>query len=200
MTSFDRVLTALAERIDSLPRRSIAALFLACAQALRPGFRRWASHRGRSTEVLLERALASARSFALTGDPSADVHDLLASLEVATPEGDSPDEVSSTPAQDSWICADIAIRVIADPQYAAGSGIEYALEPIVQHATERVHGVSQLGSGPDENDQMDKVLRQPDVVEALAFCSWAVDFLNGGDALTDAGIVELTNRAAALAP
>ena len=200
MTSYDRLLMALGERIDSLPKRSISALFLACAEALRPAFRDWAAHRGESTEPLLERAISSARSFAITGQPPADVHELLASVEEATPEGESWHGVPSTTAQDCWICAGIAIRVISDPEYRAGPGVEYALEPVMGRVTERLHGVSQLGSGPDESAQMEEVLRQPEIVEALGFFSWAVDFLGQAKALTDAEIAELTRRAAAIAP
>ena len=201
MNSYDRILDELQERIDSLPKRSISALFLACAEALRPAFREWAAHRGESTEPLLERAISSARSFAVTGQPPADVHQLLASVEEATPEGESWHGVPSTTAQDCWICADIAIRVIADPEYRAGSGLHYALEPLMGRVTERVHGVSELRGAPGETPQMmDEVLRQPEIVEALGFFSWAVDFLGQAKALTDAEIAELTRRAAAIAP
>lgn len=196
MTSYDRLLADLAERIDALPRPSIADLFVACAAALMPGFRQWATQRGEETEPLLARALATSRSFALTGEAIEDVQTLLASMEAAPPA----DEVSSTLAQDCWICADISVRVIADPQFAAGPGIEYALEPIVQRATAKLHGVSQLGSGPEEDSQMEAVLRRSDVTAALSFCSWAVDFLGDRPKLTKDDFAELTGRAIVLMP
>jgi hypothetical protein len=121
-------------------------------------------------------------------------------MEVATPEGESPDAYSSTAAQDCWICADIAVRVMTRPDYSAGSGIEYALEPLLQAETERVHGVSQLGSGPHENEQMSEVLRQPRIVDALGFCDWAVLAMAERGEVTPADLGDLTARARALSP
>lgn len=200
MTAFDDVLDDFAERIDRLPRTSTVALFLACASGLLPEFRRWAAHTGQTTEPLAQRALATARAFALTGDIPPDAKELLTSLEQATPEGESPDEFSATTAQDFWICVDVGIRVITDPDYQAGTAIEYALEPIVQQATERLFGVTQLGGGPEEDTQMAAILREADVNAALGFCSWVLGFLTERPTLTEPDLAELTNRASTLTP
>jgi hypothetical protein len=201
VTVFDDWLSDVAARIDSLPNRSTSALFLACAGALLPEFRHWAAHTGQEDlEPLAERALAVARTYALTGNPPPEAKALLASLQEATPSGESPDEVSATGAQDFWICVDLSVRVIVDPRYEAGTGLEYALEPIVQNTTERLFGVSQVGSGPDEDAQMQAVMNSPEVSSALDFCTWAIDFLASRPTLTEDDLAELTNRAAAIAP
>lgn len=200
MTTLDQRLSELSVEIDRLSAQSASALFVGCARALLPRFNEWAERRGRTTQPLLGRALATASAFALTGVVADDAAELLVSVEAATPEGDSPDAVSSTPAQDCWICADIAVRVMTQPGYSAGSGIEYALEPLLQAETERVHGVSQLGSGPSENELMDEVLRQPKVVDAFSFCWWAVSVLAERDEVTPAELEQVTRRAGVLSP
>src|SRR5207249_3188730 len=106
---------------------------------------------------------AAARNF---GSGEADVSEaatLLAALERSTPPGDSPDAVSSTSAQDCWICADVCIRVLVDETYDAGPAIEYALEPVVSAATQDLYGVSQLGSSEDEDARVQAVLAHPTV-------------------------------------
>jgi hypothetical protein len=200
LTAFDEALDDFAERIDRLPRPLISALFLACADGLLPEFRRWAAHTRHDNEPLAQRALAAARTFALTGNTHPDAENLLASLEQATPEGESPDEFSSTAAQDCWICVDIGIRVMVDEDYQAGSGIEYALEPVMQSTTERLYGVSQLGSGPDEDAQTEAILNEQDARAALGFCDWAIGLLTERSTLTQADLAELTSRATVLAP
>ena len=200
MTVFDEALDDLAQRIDRLPRSSIAALFLACADGLLPEFRRWAAHTGQNNETLAQHALAVTRTFALTGNPQPDAENLLASLAQATPEGESPDEFSATAAQDYWICVDIGVRIQVDPDYQAGSGIQYALEPLVQAVAERLYGVSDVGSGPDEDAQIEAIVNQPETRAALDFCDWAVGFLAGRPTLTEADLAELTARAAVLTP
>ncbi|MBB5960653.1 hypothetical protein FHS29_007281 [Saccharothrix tamanrassetensis] len=200
MTVYDEALDDFAERVDRLPRRAVAALFAACAAALVPEYRRWAAHVGASAEPLADRVLAAARGYATTGTAPSGVDTLLAEVEEATPPGESPDDYPSTAAQDCWICVDLAIRVIADPDHEPGTGIEYALEPIVQKATERVHGVTEVGSGPDEDAQVAAVLAEPDVAAALDFVTWATGHLAGRPDPTDADLAELDRRAGVLAP
>jgi hypothetical protein len=200
VTAFDDALDDLAERIDRLPRRAVAALFAACADALLPEYRRWAAHVGESAEPLADRVLTAARDFATTGTAAPDAGTILAAVEEATPPGDAPDDYSSTAAQDCWICVDLAIRVVTDPDYQAGTGIEYALEPIVQQATERVHGVTQVGGGPDEEAQVAAVLAEPDVTAALDFARWAADHLAANPTPSAADLAELARRAGVLAP
>lgn len=200
MTALDQHLSQLAVQIDRLSERSASALFVACAKALRPRFTEWVERRGRDSYPLLERALSAASEFVVTGVAADDAAELVIEMEAATPEGDSPDSFSSTPAQDCWICADIAVRLMTQDDHSAGFSIEYALEPLLQAETERVHGVSQLGSGPHENQQMDEVLRQPRIVAALDFLTWAVGVLGERVGVTVDQFDELTSRARVLSP
>ena len=164
-------------------RRTVAAgsggLFWACAAVLLPEFRAWAAHRGERTEPILREALSAAHAFAVHG--ATPPPDLLAALEASTPVGDSPDEVSSTTAQDCWICADIGIRVPLDPGYDAGPATEHALEPVLVAATEELFGVSQLGTSDEEEAQVAAVLQHPKVAAAVEFCRWVTDFLAPND-------------------
>jgi hypothetical protein len=198
MTQLDTQLSELASRIDSLSRRSLAGLFWACAGALLPEFRAWAAHRGERTEPILTEALSAAYAFAVrvTTPPQA----LLAALEASTPEGDSPDEVPSTAAQDCWICADIGIRVPLDPSYDAGPAIEYALEPVLVAVTEELFGVSQLGTSDEEEAQVAALLRHPKVAAAVEFCRWATDFLQDQPEPNEADLALVSSRAVVLAP
>lgn len=175
--SYDSVLVGLTARVNSLSNRSVVGLFWSCSSALLPEFRAWASRRAQATEPLLQEGLSAAWRFAATGTEPADAARLLRDLEAATPNGDSPDDVSATNAQDAWICADVGIRVLVDSRYDAGSAIEYALEPIVQAATEELFGVSSLGSGDDEAERTVRILSEPRVARAIDFVSWATEFL-----------------------
>lgn len=200
MTALDEGLAQLSAGIENLSTRATAALFAACACGLRPGFLEWAALRRTGTEALLEQALRSALAFARGGVTDIDTRDLLRLLEEATPPGDAPDLVSSTVAQDCWICADTAIRVIVEPGFRAGPVIEYALEPILHATTERLFGVSQVGSGNAEETQLAAVLRDDQVSEAFAFCRWAIDILLRTPEPNDEVTHALCSRAAALLP
>jgi hypothetical protein len=200
MTLLDTELAELAARISTLPKRSLVALFWACSSALVPEFQAWAAHRGERTEPTLREALAAAQQFAVSGTEPASAESLLMALEASTPAGDSPDQVSSTAAQDCWICADITIRVLAEPHYDPGPAIEYALEPVLAAATEQLFGVSQLGASDEEDAQLRSVLRHPKAAAAIEFCRWATDFLRHRPAPTEADLSLVSSRASALAP
>jgi len=200
MTQLDAKLSELATGVNLLPIRSLVALFWACSDALMPAFQAWAELRGDAGEPLLHEAQAVARGFARSGAPPAQGEFLLGELAAAAPPGDSPDEYSSTAAQDCWICADVGIRVLVDRQYGAGPAIEYALEPILAAATEELFGVSQVGSGNDEESQLSELLQHPRVAAAIEFCTWATQFLQGHPEPTDADLVLLGSRASVLVP
>ena len=200
MTSFDKLLADLADGLNTLSSRSQVAFFWAASWALRPEFRRWAAHRGVPTETLLDQAVRVAEQFAVEGIRAADVEVLLRALEEATPAGESPDTYSSTSAQDCWICADLCIRVMTDDGMASGYGVEFALEPVVSSATERAFGISQVGSGPQEDQQLQTVLRDPRVMSAIDFCRWAAEFLRERPAPTKEHLMLLRSRSTVLAP
>ena len=198
MTRLDTELAELSQRIRSMSDRAIAALFWACFDALSEEFSAWADHTGASTEPLLRRGQSAAYDFAAHGTQPAEASRLLAELEAGTPPVESPDEVSSTSAQDCWICADVGVRVFVERDYDAGPAIEYALEPILGSVTEELFGVTQLGSGPDEDEKVETLLRHPRVEQAFAFVRWATEFL--GSEPDEQSLDTLRSRAPAIAP
>jgi hypothetical protein len=125
---------------------------------------------------------------------------LLDALENSTPHGHSPDYYSPASAQDCWICADVCIRVLVDPGYDAGPAIEYALEPAVSRATQELFGVSQVGSGDQEEAQITAVMGHARVAEAIGFCRWAADFLGQRLSPTGDDLSLVGRNAAALTP
>jgi hypothetical protein len=108
--------------------------------------------------------------------------------------------VSATAAQDCWICADVAIRVLVHDEYAAGPAIEYGLEPVLQRATEELFGVSQVGGGPTENEQTEAIISHPRVSGAVEFLEWATDFLNDRPSPKEDDLELVAQRATVLAP
>lgn len=199
MRSLDAELAELASRIESLSMRSLVGLFWACSQALITDFTLWAARSGAQTEPLLQTALTSAYEFAVYGIQPQDAGGLLASLEVAMPAGDSPDEVSATSAQDCWICADVGIRVLVDESYNAAPAIEYALEPVLTATSEELYGVSQIGTSDEEEVQIRRLLRHSKVAAAFEFVRWATDFLQDRPVPASEDLALVSTRAAILA-
>jgi hypothetical protein len=200
MTAYDDLLAELAGEIDGLTAPAASALFVGCCEALRPHYRRGADHRGTSAEDVLDAALAAARTFATTGEVAADAAALLARVEEATPEGDSPDAYSSTFAQDCWICGDVALRTAVGRDGPPGYAVEYALDPAVTTATERLFGVSQLGSGPDEDAGVRAVLAEPDVRAAVDGCRAAIALLAEHPAPGDDDLAAVQRHLAVISP
>lgn len=200
MTTFDDLLAELAAEIDGLSSPAGAALFMGCCQALRPHYDRWAEHRGTSAADVLDEALAAARTFATGGVIAADAPALLARVEEATPEGESPDANSSTFAQDCWICGDVALRTAIGHDGPPGYAIEYALDPIVTTATERLFGVSQLGSGPDEDAGIRAILAEPDVQAAVEAARSAIAYLAAHPAPSGDDLATVARQATAISP
>lgn len=198
MTRLDTELAELSQRIRSMSDRATAGLFWACSDALSDEFSAWADHTGASTEPTLRAGQSAAYGFAAHGTQPAQASRLLAELEGATPPGESPDEVSSTAAQDCWICADVGVRVFVRGDYDAGPAIEYALEPLLGRVSEELFGVTQLGSGPDEEEKVETLLRHPRIEGAFAFVRWATEFL--GSEPDEQSLNTVRSRAVAIAP
>jgi len=198
--SLDAELAKLASKIEPLSKRSLVGLFWACANALLPDFQTWAAQRCEQTEPILREAMTAAYGFAVHGRPVSEAALLLAALEASTPAGDSPDETSSTSAQDCWICADIGVRVQVDQSYDAGPAIEYALEPVLSAASEELYGVSQIGASRGEEQQVRRLLQHSKVIAALEFCEWATEFLRDRPSPTEQDLALVSSRASKLAP
>jgi hypothetical protein len=200
MTAYDATLDDLADRIRKLSTRAVVGLFWACSTALLPEAEAWAEHRGEQVDPALARGLAAARQFAAAGAQPPHSGQLLHALALSTPSSDSPDYYPSASAQDCWICADVCMRVLVDPGYDAGPAIEYALEPVVTTATQELLGVSQAGSGDQEEAQVKAVVAHPPVAEAIRFCRWASDYLRERPSPSEDDLAAVVTTAAALTP
>jgi hypothetical protein len=160
----------------------------------------WAEHWGEQPDPAIARGLAAAGQFAATGALPPDPRQLLHSLEASTPFGESPDYYSPGNAQDCWICADVSIRVLADPGYDPGPAIQYALEPVMAIATQELFGVSQVGSGDQEEAQIIAIMHHPRTAEATTFCQWATGFLHQRPSPAKDDLSTVARSAAALTP
>lgn len=87
-----------------------------------------------------------------------------------------------------------------DPDFEAGPCIEYALEPQSQAVSEHLFGVSQVGSGPNEEEAMEALASAVGFRPALNFVEWAVAFLAEVETLSDDDLDSLTSSAAVLRP
>jgi hypothetical protein len=200
MTAYDAALDDLAGRIRKLSTRAVAGLFWACATALLPEAEAWAGHRGEQLDPALAQGLAAAYQLAAAGVAPAEPGQLLAGLEASTPPAGAADYHPPANAQDCWICADVCMRVQADPGYDAGPAIEYALEPVIRTSTEELFGVSQAGSGEQEEAQVRAIMGHPRAAAAIAFCQWAADFLHQRPSPTREDLAAVASAAAALTP
>jgi hypothetical protein len=203
LTTLDAVIDELEAMVNRLSRRSAAGLYWACSSALAPFYVKWATEVGVQSEAALGQVLATAYEFAVSGREPDRTAELLQALESSTPPGEllyRASKLLETAAQDCWICADATIRTLVDPSLTAGRAIWYALEPVLQHATERLFGVLQVGSGPDEYRQIESVMSEPDVSAATDFVRWAVNFLEGRPAPAAEDLELMGQRAMVLRP
>lgn len=199
MSTYGDKISRLGDEVTALPQRSRAQLFVALARALRPGFDRWNVDPVRANA--LDDALRAAADFAATSTSPANSTGLLAAMEALTPEGDGLDVLLSTTAQDCWICADAALRAAAGDPYATGDALWYAVEPQLQHVTEDLFGVTELGDGPALDAQEREVRADPRVEAALEFVRSELRRLrvDGGSAV-DPTVLEVEARRVLLPP
>jgi len=200
MSAYDDLLGELGRQVDGLARRSASLIFLACGEALLPHLRAWANRRDEDPDPLLAAAAAGAESYALRGLVPVGGMRLLSRLEAATPPGDQPDATTAATAQDCWICFDVSVRIAVDRAYHPGTAVEYALEPVISAASLRHHGVTQVGSGPDEPAELAVVLGDDHVAAAVDFWRWALGRLADREAPTADDAVAVRERALVLQP
>ena len=200
ITAYDELLNDLIAEAETCSPRALAALFAACAQGLEPAYREWRSLRAPTTPDVLAEAVARARDYAMTGEGGHDLPALLSLLEAGIPPGGSADTHSATAAQDCWICADTAIRLVVYPPFRPAPIVEYALEPVMQAVSERLLGVSEIGGDAAERGEGDAILRDPQARAAIAFIRSSLERLAGAAAPDAALVSELTEGARVLAP
>ena len=67
-------------------------------------------------------------------------------------------------------------------------------------ATQELFGVSQVGSGDEEEAQVIVIMSHPRVAEAISFCQRASDFLRMRPSPDEEDLAELARMATALTP
>jgi hypothetical protein len=190
MTAYDDLLDQLDARMDRLPVRAQVAFFASCADALATLL----DEAGAERSDTLTRAIRWARDVARGAPANGQASQLLEEVTSETPGGDS----APTVVQDAWICADAAVRVVAEPGTSPGPWVEFALEPRMQAVTEAMYDVLQLGS--DDEHLVDNVLSDPRFAEAVEFCDWALSLLEAKDTVSEDDLRQLADRATALVP
>jgi hypothetical protein len=194
MTSYDAVLDRVGARIDRLPRRCVAALFLACSMGLRPELEAWMTRQGIGRSDVFDRAARAVRDYAVGAVPVAAT--LLDAVWAEVPPG----EETTTAEEDCWICLDVAVRVAVDEAFVPGPCIEYALEPKSEVISERLFGVTQVGSGPGEEEAMRTLLADTEFRVAVGFVEWAVGMLEQIEIPSTGDVEVLVARADAIQP
>ena len=97
------------------------------------------------------------------------------------------------------MCADICVRLMLG-DYAPSLALWYALEPLLQSATLRLFGASDVGSGEHEEEQRRAILATDEVRDATAFFAWATDSLLSSPPRSPEELGRLQSRARAIAP
>lgn len=199
MSEIDDEIDRLAGRVDALSIRAKSALFRACARGLSPAFSAWnegAENRDVRAETLV-RALDQSLNFAVQGTVDPTTPRLLGDLGKLTPPGEAVRYRDATAAQDCWICLDVSIRVMVDPTFDAGPCAEYALEPVLRSASERLPGA--IGSESARLGDI-AILKDSSVRRALRFLRYAVTSLHAEPAPPRDLVEDLSRRATALMP
>jgi hypothetical protein len=202
VSSLDDILGDLSRGVSALSARAASAVFAASADALLPAYRAWAgvddSNERRARIGALQRAIDVGFDLARTGASQADLPKLLRSLESITPDKRLTTP-SATAAQDCVVCADLAIRIHVEEGFACGPVIEYALEPVLLAAMQRVPPPTE-DSPEDRLAIADALLADPAVMAAVEFLWFAIMRLHTHPEPSLSTIEEMRTRAAVLLP
>lgn len=174
MSPFEAIAHRLGIALQSLSKRAQVAVLLCSARAFMPQYLEWSAWGGDDDQSgLLGEALDVAAAFAVgVGGPSAE--GLLTLVEAAIPV-DTSDVPGFTTAQDCWICADLALRVSLGA-FAVEDAAWYILEPIFQSTSERLFGVSDVGSQAQGHAEAE-VLSDPVVLSAVGAVEGVIELL-----------------------
>ena len=168
MTALDQVLDELGVDIGSLGTPACVVLYRACGRALRPLYDEWTRATGQpDASASLDGVDALCEEFLLSGVAASGAANLLAELEQTIPPGDAIGDVSSTGAQACWIAYDTSLRVFVDTTFRAEMCVEYVLQPLLASVSERLFGFSQVGSGPEEETQLEELMAEDRMLEAV---------------------------------
>jgi hypothetical protein len=157
LSPFEATADRLGAVVAALPTRAQSLFFCCAARALLP-----------DSVSDADDAIAAARGFALTGRVPDEAAHLLAALDACQASLDERDVVS----HDALICADISLR-IASTGFNARDGVWYVLEPQFQATSERLFGVTDVGSDREEHDEAlalldERLVRAVHAVEVAA--------------------------------
>ena len=133
--------------------------------------------------------LAAAQEFALTGRVPDEIPQMLAALEEQQARLDETEVVG----HDALICADIALR-ITHGAFKAQDGVWYVLEPQFQATSERLFGVTDVGSEREERDEA-IALRDATLTRAVDAVEVAVAQLSGEPTEHQVAVLSATLRA-----
>jgi hypothetical protein len=203
VSSLDDILGDLSRGVGALSTRATSTLFAASAAALAPAFRDWATlgeqaHDQAASVPLLEQAIEIGFELSLTGASETDLPATLRRLEWITPS--RTQAPGSTAAQDCLICADVAIRVHVEPAFACGPVVEYALEPVLLAATQRVSAAADPENGLGRPLAADALLEDARVMGAVGFMWFAIMRLRPKPEPDAHTIEEIRSRATVLLP
>ena len=184
MTAFDRLLEELRAELQRLDHSATAAFFLLCGRALRPLYRAWLERTGsEDRSPLLDGVAEAVAGWTEAHLGAADASELLVDVEQATPSGEAIDGVPAVGAQACWICHDVALRQLIQPDFDAGPCVEYALEPLTASVSERLFGVSQIGAVPDEDRQAMAIVDDDRIQAAVVWIRETIATLASGGIL-----------------
>jgi hypothetical protein len=176
MSPFEAVSYRLGQALRDLSRRAQVAVLLCASKVLMPEYLDWIVRSGTDDQSdLLREALEVVTRFAV-GTAVPHREGLMDSVEEATP-GDSSDVSGFTAAQDCWICADSALRVSVGA-FAVEDAAWYLLEPIFQSTSERLFGVSDVGSQTQAAAEVE-ALEDPALASAIHGIEEAIALLMG---------------------
>ena len=122
---------------------------------------------------------------------------LLSDLEAGTPDGESSEV--TTAAQDCWICVDTSVRIAIDEEYPPSDSLWYVLEPMMQDTSNRIFGVTDVGSDKEE-ELASAILADARMNAAVASCREAIRVLSATEKPTSEITDHIVKLLKAVAP
>lgn len=192
MKAYDQLIDSLAVDINTLPVSGQVMLFYSTAEAFIRGAD--LSRLSVKEREVTAFSLRAAKSLVANNDDAAasTAQEILCGLDRSMPENNILVEYA-------WMCLDTTARIIAEPGYRPGVLVESILQPAVISATEKLFGVFQIGSGPEEEAQTLHILHEPEVQRTVDFCIHAIHQLSRTNNYAQA-FQRLRAQAAAIVP
>lgn len=164
MTPFDDLYNSLAAEVSASGPDHLSLVLLAAGRALRPLYDDWATQ---TQSINQSDLLDEAQRVLTTGNQASSLRLLKERLEEQMPWGEAIRGVPSADAQTVWEAHWLAADAVLEPLEPAVRFVEPPLQPVLIAASERLFGVSDVGSGPHEAPMQRQILGEPDVVRAI---------------------------------